>query len=123
MSRKNYSSRKMQPMKRRRTTKRHDWEDLPLEELLDIRICDLGLKIEGTSLEPRIERLYNELELRELDFRPHCWLSEEWFSPDGIPGIAIPFYLAHSRLMRLERRMMMEVEGGTEDWCLKILQT
>ncbi|MDB4786854.1 MAG: putative zinc-binding metallopeptidase [Planctomycetaceae bacterium] len=122
MSRKNYSSRKMQPIKRRQKTKRHDWEDLSPEELLDVKICDLGLKIEGTSLEPRIERLYNELELRELDFRPHCWLSEEWFSPDGIPGIAIPFYLAHPRLMRLERRMMMEVEGGTEDWCMKILR-
>lgn len=122
MSRKNYSSRKMRPMKRRRKTKRYDWEDLSLEELLDVKISDLGLNIEGTSLEPRIDRLYNELELRGLDFRPHCWLSEEWFSPDGIPGIAIPFYLAHPRLMRLERRMMMEVEGGTENWCMKILR-
>jgi len=35
---------------------------------------------------------------RELRLRPHVWLSTEWFSPDGVPGIALPFYLAHPRL-------------------------
>ena len=44
---------------------------------------------------------------------PHVWISDEWFSPDNVPGIAIPFYLAHPRLMRLERSQMLEVEGGT----------
>jgi hypothetical protein len=107
---------------KRRTRGKYPWADLPDEELLQWRICDLGLHIEGTVLEERIERLYEELELRGIRFRPHCWLSDEWFSPDGNPGIAIPFYLAHPRLARLERRQMLEVEGGTEDWCLKILR-
>jgi Putative zinc-binding metallo-peptidase len=49
-------------------------------------------------------------------------LSHDWFSPDGIPGIAIPFYLAHPRLVRLERRMMLEVEGGTREDCVRILR-
>jgi hypothetical protein len=39
-----------------------------------------------------------------------------------VPGVAIPFYLAHPRLMKLERSQMLEVEGGTPDWCLKILR-
>jgi hypothetical protein len=39
-----------------------------------------------------------------------------------VPGIAIPFYLAHPRLSRLEQSQMHEVEGGTRDWCLKILR-
>ena len=39
-----------------------------------------------------------------------------------MPGIAIPFYLAHPRLMRLERSQMLAVEGGTPDWCLQILR-
>lgn len=89
---------------------------------MQLRICDLGLKIKGTVLENRVARLGDELESREFRFRPHCWLSEEWFSPDGIPGIAIPFYLAHPRLMRLERKQMLEVEGGTESWCMQILR-
>ncbi len=48
--------------------------------------------------------------------------SEEWFTPDGVPGFAIPFYLAHPRLMKLERRQMLEVEGGTERECLRIMR-
>lgn len=92
------------------------------DELLDMRIRDLGIQIEDTPLEPRIERVNHELELKQLRFRPHFWLSDEWYTPDGVPGVAIPFYLAHPRLIRLERKMMLEVEGGTEDWCMRILR-
>ncbi len=98
------------------------WEGLPDEELLGLRLCDLRLEIRGTDLEPAIERLYRELAQREIRFRPHCWLAQEWFSPDGIPGIAIPFYLAHPRLVRLERRFMREVEGGNRNWLMRILR-
>jgi hypothetical protein len=92
------------------------------EQLLDTRICDLKLSVEGTPLQKRIEQLNEELTHRGLRFRPHCWLSDDWFSPDGSPGIAIPFCLAHPRLMRLERKQLLEVEGGTHDWCMKILR-
>jgi hypothetical protein len=106
-----------------RSQKRHRaWEKLPDEQLLNFRFCDLRLTIEGTELEVAIFRLYRELELRGLGFRPHCWLAQEWFSPDGIPGIAIPFFLAHRRLMRLERRFMREVEGGNRNWLMRILR-
>jgi hypothetical protein len=50
------------------------------------------------------------------------WLSDEWFSPDDTPGFAIPFYLAHPRLLKLERRMIMEAEGGTLAECMRILR-
>ena len=106
----------------RRGARRFPWEDLSDEELLDWRFCDLGLQIEGTVLEERIAKLYRELSTKGLHFKPHCWLSDEWFSPDGIPGIAIPFYLAHPRLARLEYRQMYEVEGGTRRWCMQILR-
>jgi hypothetical protein len=39
-----------------------------------------------------------------------------------VPGFAIPFYLAHPRLMKLERKMMLEVEGGTERECMRVLR-
>ncbi|HYP27319.1 MAG TPA: putative zinc-binding metallopeptidase [Blastocatellia bacterium] len=92
------------------------------EQLLDARLCDLPVAIEGTPLERRAERLYGELEARGLRFRPHVWLSEEWFSPDQVAGFAIPFYLAHPRLSKLERRQMLEVEGGSEKDCLRIMR-
>jgi hypothetical protein len=98
------------------------WETLSDEQLLSLRFCDLKLKIQGTELEDAIERLYRELSMRGIHFRPHCWLAQEWFSPDGIPGIAIPFYLAHKRLIRLERRFMREVEGGNRNWLMRILR-
>jgi hypothetical protein len=91
------------------------------ESLLEMRLCDLPIRIQGT-LKRRVNQLYRELKNRGIRFRPHVWLSEEFFTPDGVPGIAIPFYLAHPRLMKMERKQMLEVEGGTSDWCMRILR-
>ena len=107
---------------RSRRSREPEWVELPDEELLDLRLRDLDLKIEGTELEQRIDRLVGELDARGMIFRPHFYLSHEWFTPDGTSGIAIPFYLAHPRLKRLERNQMYEVEGGTESWCMRIVR-
>jgi hypothetical protein len=85
-------------------------------------MCDLGLTIEGTELEARIAVIADELLARGVRFRPRYWLSDEWFTPDGVPGVAIPFYLAHPRLAKLELAQMLEVEGGDETSCLRILR-
>lgn len=108
--------------KRKKQSNKLNLNFLSDEELLDLRMCDLGVSLPGTFVESRIELLYEELSERGLSFRPHCWLSDEWFSPDGVPGIAVPFYLAHPRLMRLERKQILDVEGGTHEWCMKILR-
>ena len=105
-----------------RKRSRLEWEDWPREKLLDMRIRDLGLRLEGTWLEARVDALYHELEQRDIALRPHCWLSDEWFSPRNVPGIAIPFYLAHPRLIRLERSMVLEAEGSTVVECTRILR-
>jgi hypothetical protein len=100
-----------------------EWATWPDDKLMDLRISDLNASIEGSALEQRIDQLRNELAARGLTgFDPHFWLSAEWFSPDGVPGVAIPFYLAHPRLEKLERTQMLEVEGGTPEWCMKILR-
>jgi hypothetical protein len=98
------------------------WTSLGDEALLAVRLCDLKLTIAGTELEARAERLAAELDARGLRFRPHVWLSTEWFSPDGVPGFAIPFYLAHPRLMELEQRQMHEVEGGSARQCMQLMR-
>ncbi|GIK35900.1 MAG: hypothetical protein AMXMBFR45_01940 [Gammaproteobacteria bacterium] len=98
------------------------WTGLDDEALLDLRFRDLGLVLEKSPLAPALRRLDQELERRGFLFRPHFWLAEEWFCPDGVPGVAIPFYLAHPRLARLERRMMHEVEGGNARWMARILR-
>lgn len=104
---------------RRRQPRWARWSD---EKLLDLRLCDLDLQIDGSGLEPRIRQLGRELEQKGVGFRPSFWLSDDWFSPDGIPGVAIPFYMAHPRLARLELAQMLEVEGGTPEWCMRILR-
>ena len=98
------------------------WKQITDDELLEMRLCDLPVRIEGTPLEERVRRIRFELDESGLRFRPRVWLGEEWFSPDGVAGFAIPFYLAHPRLMRLERKQMLEVEGGTERECLRIMR-
>jgi hypothetical protein len=107
---------------RHRASRGYWWSTLSDADLLRVRFCDLGLSLPRTRLMRYVNRLYAELDRRGIRFRPHCWLGEEWFSPDGVPGIAIPFYLAHPRLRRLERRMLQEVEGGNDNWFMRILR-
>ncbi|HZL99064.1 MAG TPA: hypothetical protein VFD43_02330 [Planctomycetota bacterium] len=98
------------------------WAGAADEELLALRFRELGLRLEGTWLEDVLAALRRDLERRGLAFRPHVWLGAEWFSPLGVPGFSVPFYLAHPRLMRLERRLVHEVEGGTRAECLAIMR-
>src|SRR5580698_8574048 len=102
--------------------RRLDWTRLSDQELLQLRICDLRLDLQRSPLQRHVRRLYSELDGRGIRFRPHVWLPEEWFSPDGVPATAIPFYLAHPRLKRLERKMTREVEGGNGNWLMRILR-
>jgi hypothetical protein len=83
---------------------------------------DLGLTLAGSWVEPLVGQVLDELAARGLRLKPHFWLSDEWFSPAGVPGVAIPFYLVSPRLMRLERSRMLEVEGGTREECLRLLR-
>jgi hypothetical protein len=99
-----------------------EWVNGSDEQLLEMRICDLKLRIKGTELESRIRAFYQELNDRKIVFKPLCYLGDEWFCPEGAMTIAIPFYLAHPRLKKLEERMILEVEGGTEAWCMRLLR-
>jgi len=98
-----------------------NWPDTPDEQLLDTRMADLPLRIEGTLAE-RISLLRGELSSRGLRLPIHFYLSDEWFTPDGATAIAIPFYLAHPRLEKLEEAQMFEVEGGEHEWAMRILR-
>ena len=105
----------------RRAPLHTDLASVPDDRLLDLRLCDLPLTIEGT-LAARVERLQGELSEKQLRFPLHFYLADEWFTPDGATSIAIPFYLAHARLEKLEEAQMFEVEGGEEEWCMRILR-
>ncbi len=99
-----------------------NWPELSDEELLKLRLSDLPLTLAGTVLETRIDQLRRELNERGLNFPLHFYLSDEWFTPDGQASMAVPFYLAHPRLERLEKAQMLAVEGGEHEWCMRILR-
>lgn len=105
-----------------RTAPKVAWEKLSDDDLLHLRIGDLPVRLKGTEIEPRIRKLYRELDSRGIRLRPACFLSDEWLSPADEAAIGIPFFLAHPRLKALERRMMFEVEGGSPAWCMKLLR-
>ncbi len=98
------------------------WANWSTERLLQLRLRDLGLSIEGTWIEDCVNELYAELDARDIKLHPHVWLSDEWFSPGNVPGFAIPFYLTHPRLMKLERQQLLEIEGGTITECMQIMR-
>ena len=102
--------------------RRRRWIELSDADLLQVRICDLGLKLEETPVAARLEELRQELKAAGLRFRPYAWFSTDWFTPDHCTGFAVPFYIAHPRLVRLERRQMLTVEGGSYTECMKIMR-
>ena len=87
-----------------------DWESLR-QELFQKRICDLGLRIQGSPIEPFVRQLEQELAAKGMDFVPAFYLTDSWGCPDKVPVIGIPFYLAHPLLARVEQ----EQTGWLED--------
>jgi Putative zinc-binding metallo-peptidase len=77
-----------------------------IQELLRKPIKELGLKLEGSTVEKFVHQLYREIERKGLvHFRPACYLTDEWGCPSGEPVIGIPFYLADRKLAALEKEM------------------
>lgn len=99
-----------------------NWKKLTDEELRQMRVRDFKLQIQGSALEPLIQKLYDELDSKNITFHPPCYLADEWLCPDKEPIIGIPFFLAHPRLKKIEKKTMFEVEGGTEKSCMKLLR-
>jgi hypothetical protein len=103
-------------------TKNIDLSNITEEELLNIRICDLPVRIEDSWLKDCVNQLYKELDVKGIKFKPPCYLADEWLTPDGEPVVGIPFFLAHPVLMKLEKKMMLDVEGGNKRECMKLLR-
>jgi hypothetical protein len=77
-----------------------------------VPIRDLGLKFEGTPLEPILAEFQLEIERAGiLHIRPRFYLSTEWGVPFGSIAIAIPFYLARPELLEMQERKAGHVEG------------
>jgi hypothetical protein len=87
------------------------WETVRYE-LLKSRICDFNLLVEGSAVEPYVQRLYRELQAKRLSFRPDVYATDSWGCPDEVPVIGMPFYLFDKRLTRIEEEQTGEVEDS-----------
>jgi hypothetical protein len=77
--------------------------DPEIRGVLDKKVSELGLRVEGSPVEKYVQQLYHELEARGFKkFRPVCYLTDEWGCPDQQPVLGIPFYLADPKLRELE---------------------
>jgi hypothetical protein len=77
--------------------------DPEIRGVLDKKVSELGLRVEGSPVEKYVQQLYHELERRGFrKFRPVCYLTDEWGCPDQQPVLGIPFYLADPKLRKLE---------------------
>jgi hypothetical protein len=86
-------------------------------------IRDLGLKIEGTVLEPLLAELESELAVLGLTrVKPRFYLSTEWGVPFGTVALAIPFYLARPDLEELHADRTGLVEGADREDILRYLR-
>jgi hypothetical protein len=94
-------------------------DKLTLEEILELRIKDL--KLEFTSEQKKtFQDLFLLLRQNNIDWKPHIWMSDEWFSPDGVSGFAVPFVLAHKKLIQLEVLFLGECEGRNKSEFIKL---
>lgn len=92
------------------------------DELLRLRFCDLPLSLNGSLIKQRADAVFKELRARQIYCRPTIWIAEEWYNPDSVVGFAVPFYVLHPRLIRLERKMMLEAEGVSLTEAMSILR-
>lgn len=99
-----------------------EFSSLSDADILKLRFKDLSLSISKTEVDEHIKQLYAELGSKGLAFCPQIFFGDEWFSPEGMNAIAVPFYLANTRLKNLEKSLMLDVEGGNPDWFMRLLR-
>ena len=84
---------------------------------------DLGLKIEGTRLEPILAAFTAELDAAGLgNLHPEFYLATEWGVPFPSASVAIPFYLARPDLVALHADRAGMVEGSGRADILRYLR-
>ncbi|MCB0357074.1 MAG: putative zinc-binding metallopeptidase [Bdellovibrionales bacterium] len=97
-------------------------EKLERQILLNLPLNRLPLKRHNELVSQAIAQLLRELKTKKIPFSPAIWVSTEWFCPDNVCGIAIPFYLFHPTLLKMEKEKIGFVEGETYPQLLKLLR-
>ena len=78
------------------------WDNAGNFTLFTTPVKKLKLTTKGTRIQKAIDQVFSEMETAGFVWRPHYWISTWWFSPDGVPGFAVPFWPLHPRLNQLD---------------------
>ncbi len=97
-------------------------DNMQREELLNTPICELDISLNNSWVNDCIKQLKKELLNKDITFSPKFWIGDDWYCPDGIVGISIPFFIFHPKLIALEKEFMGEVEGANKKECMKLLR-
>jgi hypothetical protein len=98
-------------------------EELIPQEILNRRICDFDLRIEGSPLQKVIDRFREEIRVSGLTrVTPAFYLTNEWGVPEGTVAIGIPFYLADEQLLLVQSVKGGLIEGRSEEDILRYLR-
>jgi hypothetical protein len=90
----------------------NNWETTLME--WNKPLSEMGLKIEGSSLEKLIFKLYAELDRKGIRFKPKFYFTDTWGCPNKVPVIGVPFYYANPVLTQIEDRMNGDFEDEHE---------
>jgi len=83
----------------------------PIQEILNIKICDLDLKLSSSYIYPFINQALQELKHHNLFIKPNFYISDGWFCLDKTADIEIPFYLLHPKLIKIDQKKTGFTEG------------
>ncbi|MCB9062838.1 MAG: putative zinc-binding metallopeptidase [Halobacteriovoraceae bacterium] len=89
---------------------------------MDTKISDLTLSLYDSWVGECIEIVKAELKTHNLELDVSFWISDDWFCPDGVVGIGIPFYLLTPELIKIEKQEIGKAEGSTKRECLRIIR-
>jgi hypothetical protein len=98
------------------------WETLSDSQLLEVPLKELDLVIDDSIYLKLITKIKKEIHLKGIKLRPNFWISNEFFVCDGGTGIALPFYLMHPRLTKLEKKFIGHAEGESQKEFCEILR-
>jgi len=81
--------------------------------LFNKKLSDFGRPFEETHFYEEFQEVLREFHKLGIDVNPRLWFSTEWFCPDGVEGIGVPFYLKSLALMKKIKNMGGRIEGQT----------
>ncbi len=97
---------------------------LSTKELLDLSFKELSpLWAKSPPLTKEMAKIQRELTGKGCPhLQPKTYWGDEWFCPSESTSIAVPFYLSHKTLEKVETKLMGFAEGNTRSECIKLLR-